>query len=140
MRRRRTAFTLVELLVVVGTIALLIAILLPALSKARRQAITVKCLSNLRQVGSAMAMYVSDYKGYCPGPCLRGQFIKYNQNSDSLSRYLAVYVNRPQPAAVTEINPVFMCPGVELDATHPNDYVIYVTVSNPPNHYADHFG
>jgi prepilin-type processing-associated H-X9-DG protein len=138
--RRRIAFTLVELLVVIGTIALLIAILLPALSKARRQSITVKCLSNLRQVGNAMAMYVPEYKGYCPGPCLRGQFIKYNQGSDSLSRYLAVYVNRPQPSAVTEINPVFMCPGVELDATHPYDYVIYVTVSNPPNNYAELFG
>ena len=65
-RKRPSAFTLVELLVVIGIIALLISILLPALSKARKQANTVKCLANMKQFGNAILFYTNDWKGAMP--------------------------------------------------------------------------
>lgn len=63
----RSAFTLVELLVVIGIIAILIAILLPALGKAKQQANVTACLSNQKQLLTALLMYVNDNKGTFPG-------------------------------------------------------------------------
>lgn len=65
--KQRRAFTLVELLVVIGIIAVLIGILLPSLSKAQRQARMTACLSNQKQLITALFMYVQDNKGAFPG-------------------------------------------------------------------------
>lgn len=63
---RGMGFTLIELLVVIGIIAILMAILLPAMSKARESARTTACLSNLRQVGMYIQMYANDTRGWFP--------------------------------------------------------------------------
>jgi prepilin-type N-terminal cleavage/methylation domain-containing protein len=65
--RTPRGFTLVELLVVIGIIALLVAMLMPALNKAREAARTVQCAAQLRQVGQALVNYASNSKGYFPG-------------------------------------------------------------------------
>lgn len=64
--RRRDGFTLVELLVVIGIIAVVMAILLPSLSRARETAKRIKCLSNMRQLGAAVMAYTVDNEGHFP--------------------------------------------------------------------------
>ena len=82
MRHLKRAFTLVELLVVIGIIAVLVGILLPALNSARQAAQSVQCLSNLRSCGQILYMYATGNKGYFPMMSLQSpQNIPRNKNS-----------------------------------------------------------
>ena len=114
--KRRHAFTLVELLVVIGIIAVLIAVLMPALNKARMSANLVKCQSNLRQIYSAVTIYVNENKGVLPrssdlDPGLSGTFAKtFIQLSELLGTKVSDETRDPLAA-------VFTCVEANSDGT-----------------------
>jgi len=112
-------FTLVELLVVIGIIAILVAILLPALNRARDAAKTVQCLSNLKQMGVALQMYFNENHGGFPwhrdSPSHVDQgFVIWALNYELTGKWTN------DSAGVTsydynKVNKAFICPGVKLD-------------------------
>ena len=105
----RNFFTLIELLVVVSIIAVLAGILLPALARARSMARSIKCLSNIKQIGGLYAIYSLDNKEHIPSPYT----MRNASGSDLyfLSRLTAIY---KIPFGKKVENGLFRCPDYPL--------------------------
>jgi prepilin-type N-terminal cleavage/methylation domain-containing protein len=132
--RKTSGFTLIELLVVIAIIAILAAMLLPALAAAKRKAYLANCTSNLKQTSLALQMYFNDFRDQCPpgkgarnppGPGVNygltfGQVPVYNgQLSGNTWKWLPIYIQSylglKSPSSVgtvsNEVVKVFVCPG-----------------------------
>jgi prepilin-type processing-associated H-X9-DG protein/prepilin-type N-terminal cleavage/methylation domain-containing protein len=133
IRRPHTlgGFTLVELLVVIGIIALLVGILLPTLGRARESANAVKCMANMRQMGQAMMIYVGESKGVLPigyvqnNDVIDGNVTYHGDGLDWTTLLMKIMVKRfgegyssqdAVNAATTSARGVFLCPTAQINS------------------------
>ena len=124
--QRIRGFTLVELLVVIGIIALLISMLLPALNRARDAAKTAVCLSQLRQIGIASVLYAGDHRDYL----VPSFTLPATPDGDRIHQFLAKYV--PNTAGSTVWTCPNAIPGVneEFPMTYGANQSVHVFMNN----------
>ena len=113
--RRKKAFTLVELLVVIGIIAVLIAILLPALNRARGSANMVTCESNFRQIYTAITFYVHENKGLLPWSSRNDPSYWGPQGTNAITfiKLSQLLGTKFEDEARDTLNPAFLCTDVQ---------------------------
>lgn len=116
-RAKMHIFTLIEFLIVISIIAILASMLLPALNKARAMALSVKCVSNLRQAGSTQNIYANDNKGWVASPINSNDRIYWQVIASQ--GYLP---SIPLESGITLPNPVFRCPDSRLKLIARNSY------------------
>jgi prepilin-type N-terminal cleavage/methylation domain-containing protein len=167
-RVRGKGFTLIELLVVIAIIAILVAMLLPALAKAKQKAYQINCVSNLKQFAYSINMYTQDNRDYLPGPAWVGIFFTYvddlpsvasgdlnnpTKYEGSIVAQLTAYLALPPPDSLVRTAAVSICPASfrVLPKVAPNP-PLYVPISYfsqqyvtndpgpPPNYVTNPFG
>jgi prepilin-type N-terminal cleavage/methylation domain-containing protein/prepilin-type processing-associated H-X9-DG protein len=117
-RSLKTAFTLIELLVVIAIIAILAAMLLPALSKAKKKAQQIGCMSNLKQLALGMVMYVTEYNDNFPASGSNGEgfhqedWVYWQRPSDGTLRKISQGQIAVMIRSANSSN-VFRCPAVD---------------------------
>lgn len=110
-RRSSGAFTLIELMVVIGIIAILAALLLPVLASAKEKGRRTQCINNLKQLGMALQLYADDHGDQLPGPVWQGFYENYdNQDTVRLTYYLTAYLGLPAPAPTAQDALLARCP------------------------------
>lgn len=128
--RNSLVFTLIELLVVIAIIAILAAMLLPALNQAREQSKKIKCMNNMKQLGTALALYGDDFNNFMPR-------VYWTGYADMWWRELGGYIpasninilanTAAYPTRQVMTNSVLQCPSCYLAANHKTSYIVNET-------------
>ena len=154
MKSRRT-FTLVELLVVLAIIAILAALLLPALSQAKEKGYRTQCVNNFKQLAVGIQLYADDHGDQLPGPLWQGIHKNYNnQDATRLPYYIATYMGLPAPQLAPQDALPARCPSAArhwtaanpgtdpMSRAAPLSYIVslYVTNINDSNIVTQPFG
>ncbi len=147
-QRRGRAFTLIELMVVIAIIAILAALLLPTLGRAKKSVARAQCSNNLKQLALAINMYADEHGDALPGPVWQGLYPVYDDQSTLfLPYYIATYLSLPAPSPTVQLAKPAVCPAsarITKEAVdgpftttlrQPLSFILSITVTNVANDF-----